>query len=156
MKDLIRDITNRHMALTESLDSALAPFAKIRVKEAEAPPRAEELVRPLLAWLQQGLRPHLVIEDDLLRPYAGPSDVGDDAIFNRVFTEHDQLRKLANEARQEINLLLQESSIREAWWDTMELSAVWALRREWASHIDFEHRRVLPRAAALTRLPNQS
>ncbi len=151
MKDLIRDITNRHMNLTESLDAALEPFAKIRVKEAEAPPQAEELVRPLLAWLQQGLLPHLAIEDDLLRPYAGPSDVGDDAIFNQVFTEHDQLRKLANEARQEINLLLQESSIREAWWDTMELSSVWALRREWARHIDFEHRRVLPRAAALTR-----
>jgi len=148
MHSLVSKLNEQHEMLLASLDQSLAPFAEIRDKRLPVPPNAETIARPLLRWMQRAFLPHLVEEEELFRPYFMRSEEGE-ALFASIGAEHAKLRKLLHQAREEVNLLLCENSIREAWWDTLDLWAVWALRRALSQHIEFERREVLPKAIAL-------
>jgi len=148
MHALVGKLTNQHEMLLDSLDESLQPFAEIRDKNLPAPPNPEQIARPLLRWMQREFLPHLVEEEDLFRPYFMPTEEGE-ALFASIGGEHAKLRKLLRQAREEINLLLGKASIRQAWWDTVDLSTLWAFRRALSEHIEFEHRHVFPKVIAL-------
>jgi len=149
MHSFVAKLTNQHERIIESLDDSLLPFVQIRDKNLPAPPNPEEIARPLLQWMQREFLPHLVEEEELFRAQCAPTQEGQ-ALFDAVISEHDKLRKLLLQAREEVSLLLGEVSIREAWWDTVDLSTMWTFRKALSKHMDFEYHEVLPKAIALS------
>ncbi|MCX7011813.1 MAG: hemerythrin domain-containing protein [Candidatus Sumerlaeota bacterium] len=148
MQALAQALTRQHEKMLKSLDESLRPFARIRDKKAPAPSDAQAVAQPLLGWMQRVFLPHLVEEEDLFRPALQSSEEGGQVLAD-VVAQHDRLRKLVNQSREEIHLLLRQASIREAWWDTVDLCAVWAFRRAFSEHIEHERQEVLPKAIAL-------
>ncbi len=49
-----------------------------------------------------------------------------------------------------MKLLIEDSGIRDAWWDTLEISSLWAFENAMERHFEYENRELLPAATALS------
>ncbi len=148
MKEWIRQLTDEHDALLEGLDQSILPFVEIRDKIRPVPSDPDELVDAFLHWTQREFLPHLQQEQDFCRQVLMSTEQGE-ALYSEMVSQHDKLRALIHQAREEMVLLLSQNTIRDAWWDTLEMSSLWAFRRALVEHIDHEHREIFPKAIAL-------
>jgi len=149
MNEWICQLTDAHERMLDHLDQALMPFVEIRDQKRPVPADPNEAAEEFLHWTQREFLPHLQEEQDLCRPLLQATVQGE-GLYQEMMAQHEKLRALAHQAREEIVLLLNQDSIREAWWDTLEMSSLWAFRRTLSEHIDHEHRDIFPKALALT------
>jgi len=148
MKNWVRQLTDGHESLLDHLDQVLMPFVDIRDSRRPVPADPNDIVEPFLHWMQREFLPHLQQEQDFCLPVLSASAQGE-SLYREMISQHDKLRALVHQAREEVVLLLNQEGIREAWWDTLEMSSLWAFRRALSEHVDYEHREVFPKAIAL-------
>jgi len=134
--------------MLERLNECLRPLAEIRDKQRHPPINPDEAVQSFLQWTQREFLPHLQAEQDLCRPVLTIHAAGE-PLYRQMLADHRKLRELAQQAREEMLLLQNEDSIREDWWNTLDLACVWSFQRAMAEHVDCENREIFPKAIAL-------